>query len=154
MLGRSFRRLMVQSLFDRLGIKQWVDALAFEPFKGLINSWILLFLSYIKKYKIIEIMKIIVRRILPQMWKYWTIRRLNHLPSNPATQRIILQIDWFLKNNEFDVKLKVKSKCKGKQISKVNGGLKNLFLNWPFILGTELFGCLAWGLKLLENPWI
>ena len=38
-------------------------------------------------------MKIIVRGILPQMWKYWTIRRLNNLPSNPATQRIILQID-------------------------------------------------------------
>jgi hypothetical protein len=39
---------MVQSLFDRLGIKQWVNGLAFEPFKGLINSWILLFLSYEK----------------------------------------------------------------------------------------------------------
>ena len=29
---------MVQSLFDRLGIKQWVDGLAFESFKGLINT--------------------------------------------------------------------------------------------------------------------
>ena len=34
-----------------------------------------------------------------------------------------------------------------KQISKENGGLKNLFLNWPFIWGTELFGCLARGLQ-------
>ena len=38
LLGRSSRRLMVESLFDRLGIKQWVDGLAFAPFKGLINS--------------------------------------------------------------------------------------------------------------------
>ena len=28
LLGRSSRRLMVQSLFDRLGIKQWVNNLA------------------------------------------------------------------------------------------------------------------------------
>ena len=43
LLGRSSRRLMVQSLFDRLGIKQWVGGLAFEPFKGLMkimkNLW-------------------------------------------------------------------------------------------------------------------
>ena len=48
LLGRSSCRLMVQSLFDRLGIKQWVNGLAFEPFEGLINSYILLFLSYKK----------------------------------------------------------------------------------------------------------
>ena len=82
LLGRSSHHLMVQSLFDRLGIKQWVYGLAFEPFKGLINSWILLFLSYIKKYKIIEIMKIIVRVILQKLLKYWTIRRWNDRPSN------------------------------------------------------------------------
>ena len=29
---------MVQSLFDRLGIKQWVDGLVLEHFKGLINN--------------------------------------------------------------------------------------------------------------------
>ena len=38
LLGRPSRCLMVQSLFDRLGIKQWVDGLALVHFKGLINS--------------------------------------------------------------------------------------------------------------------
>ena len=28
--------------------------------------------------------------------KYWTLRRRDDRPSNPATQRIILEIDWFL----------------------------------------------------------
>ena len=46
--------------------------------------------------KNIKIIKIIVRRILQKMLKYWTIRRRNDHPSNPATQRIILEIDWFL----------------------------------------------------------
>ena len=37
-------------------------------------------------------MKIIVRGILQKMLKYWTIRRRNDHPSNPAIQRIILEI--------------------------------------------------------------
>ena len=41
-------------------------------------------------------MKIIVRGILQKLLKYWTIRRRNDRPSNPATQRNILEIDWFL----------------------------------------------------------
>ena len=41
-------------------------------------------------------MKLIVRGILQKLLKYWTIRRRNNCPSNPATQRIILEIDWFL----------------------------------------------------------
>ena len=40
-------------------------------------------------------MKIIVRGILQKLLKYWTIRRRNDRPSNPAIQRIILEIDWF-----------------------------------------------------------
>ena len=40
-----------------------------------------------------KIMKIIVRGILKKLLKYWTIRRRDDRPSNPATQRIILQID-------------------------------------------------------------
>ena len=43
-----------------------------------------------------KIMKIIVRGILQKLLKYWTIRRRDDYPSNPATQRIILEIDWFL----------------------------------------------------------
>ena len=35
--------------------------------------------------------------ILQKLLKYWTIRRRDDRPSNPATQRIILEIDWFLK---------------------------------------------------------
>ena len=38
-------------------------------------------------------MKIIVRGILQKLLKYWTIRQQNDRPSNPATQRIILEID-------------------------------------------------------------
>ena len=41
-------------------------------------------------------MKIIVRRILQKLLKYWTIRQRNNRPSNPAFQHIILEIDWFL----------------------------------------------------------
>jgi hypothetical protein len=40
-------------------------------------------------------MKIIVGGILQKMLKYWTIRQRNDRPSNPATQRILLEIDWF-----------------------------------------------------------
>ena len=81
LLGRSSRHLMVQSLFDRLGIKQWVD------------SSILLFLSYKRNKKN---KKIIVRGILQKLLKYWTIRLRDHRPSKPVTQRIILEIDWFI----------------------------------------------------------
>ena len=38
-------------------------------------------------------MKTIVRGILQKMLKYWTIRQRDDRPSNPATQRIILEID-------------------------------------------------------------
>ena len=48
-------------------------------------------------------MKIIVRGILQKLLKYWTIRRWDDgrwddgrwddCPSNPATQRIVLEID-------------------------------------------------------------
>ena len=41
-------------------------------------------------------MKIILRGILQKLLKYWTIRQRNDRPSNPATQRIILEIDRFL----------------------------------------------------------
>ena len=41
-------------------------------------------------------MKIIVRGILQKLLKYWTIRWRDDCPSNPATQRNILEIDWFL----------------------------------------------------------
>ena len=37
--------------------------------------------------------KIIVRGILQKLLRYWTIRRRDDRPSNPATQRIILKID-------------------------------------------------------------
>ena len=40
-------------------------------------------------------MKNIVRGILQKLLKYWTIRRRNDRPSNPATQCIILKIDGF-----------------------------------------------------------
>ena len=40
-------------------------------------------------------MKIIVRGILQKLLKYWTIRRRDDRPSKPATQRNILEIDWF-----------------------------------------------------------
>ena len=43
----------------------------------------------------IKTMKIIVRGILQKLLKYWTIRRRNDRPNNPATQRIILEIDGF-----------------------------------------------------------
>ena len=38
-------------------------------------------------------MKINVREILQKMLKYWTIRRRDDRPSNPVTQRNILEID-------------------------------------------------------------
>ena len=38
-------------------------------------------------------MKIIVRGILQKLLKYWTIRWWNDRPSNPATHRIIVEID-------------------------------------------------------------
>ena len=41
-------------------------------------------------------MKIIAIGILQKLLKYWTIRRRNDCPSKPATQRIILEIDWFM----------------------------------------------------------
>jgi hypothetical protein len=44
-------------------------------------------------------MKIIVRGILQKLLKYWTIRRRDDRPSNPVTQRIILEIDWFYIEN-------------------------------------------------------
>ena len=44
-------------------------------------------------------MKIIVRGILQKLLKYWIIRRQDDRPSNPATQLIILEIDWFLDTN-------------------------------------------------------
>ena len=40
-------------------------------------------------------MKIIARGIFQKMLKYWTIRCEDGRPSNPVTQRIILEIDWF-----------------------------------------------------------
>ena len=38
-------------------------------------------------------MKIIVRGFFKKMLKYWTIRWEDDRPSNPVTQRIILEID-------------------------------------------------------------
>ena len=40
-------------------------------------------------------MKIIVKGILQKLLKYWTIRRWDDRPSDPATQRIILKMDGF-----------------------------------------------------------
>ena len=49
LLGQLYRHLMVQSLIYRFGIKHWVDGLALDHFKVLINSYI--FLSYRKNLK-------------------------------------------------------------------------------------------------------
>ena len=40
-------------------------------------------------------MKITVRGILQKLLKYWTIRRRDDRPCDPATQSIILKIDGF-----------------------------------------------------------
>jgi hypothetical protein len=82
-----------------LGIKQWVDGLALEHFKGLINSKFLLFLSYKK------IMKIIVSGMLQKLLKYWTIRMRDHCSSKPVTQHIILEIYQALSHRGYCTKI-------------------------------------------------